>query len=53
MERPRRRRARAPPPTAWRLLLEDKPLTKADPEQVKAAMLDGVRQLGLGRITVG
>jgi ATP-dependent helicase HrpB len=32
------------------LLLEDKPLAKAAPEQVKAAMLDGVRQLGLGAL---
>jgi ATP-dependent helicase HrpB len=29
------------------LVLEDKPLAKPDPEKVKAAMLDGVRQRGL------
>ena len=29
------------------LLIEDKPLTKPDPEKVKAAMLEGVRQRGL------
>jgi ATP-dependent helicase HrpB len=29
------------------LLLEDKPLTKPDPEALKGAMLDGVRQMGL------
>jgi ATP-dependent helicase HrpB len=29
------------------LLLEDKPLTRPDPEALKAAMLDGVRQMGL------
>ncbi len=29
------------------LLLEDKPLTTPDPEKLKAAMLDGVRQMGL------
>src|SRR5471032_1268612 len=30
------------------LVLEDKPLTTPDPEKLKAAMLDGVRQMGLG-----
>lgn len=30
------------------LPLEDKPLAQADPEKLRAAMLDGVRQLGLG-----
>lgn len=29
------------------LLLEDKPLAKPDPDKVKAAMLEGVRQLGI------
>ncbi len=29
------------------LLLESKPLVKADPEKMRAAMLDGIRQLGL------
>ena len=29
------------------LLLEDKPLAKPDPEALRAAMLDGVRQMGL------
>ena len=29
------------------LVLEDKPLARPDPEKLKAAMLDGVRQLGL------
>jgi ATP-dependent helicase HrpB len=32
------------------LLLEDKPLTTPDPEKLKAAMLDGVRQMGLGAL---
>ncbi len=32
------------------LILEDKPLAKPDPEKLKAAMLDGVRQLGLGAL---
>ncbi|SJZ32522.1 ATP-dependent helicase HrpB [Enhydrobacter aerosaccus] len=32
------------------LLLEDKPLARPDPEQVRAAMLDGVRQLGLAAL---
>jgi ATP-dependent helicase HrpB len=29
------------------LLLEDKPITTPDPDKLKAAMLDGVRQMGL------
>ena len=32
------------------LILEDKPLARPDPEKLKAAMLDGVRQLGLGAL---
>ena len=32
------------------LILEDKPLAKPDAEKLKAAMLDGVRQLGLGAL---
>jgi ATP-dependent helicase HrpB len=32
------------------LLLEDKPLSKPDPEALKAAMLEGVRQMGLGAL---
>jgi ATP-dependent helicase HrpB len=32
------------------LALEDKPLSQPDPEKVRAAMLDGVRQLGLGAL---
>ena len=32
------------------LILEDKPLARPDPERLKAAMLDGVRQLGLGAL---
>ena len=32
------------------LLLEDKPLTTPDPDKLKAAMLDGVRQMGLGAL---
>ena len=32
------------------LVLEDKPLAKPDAEKLKAAMLDGVRQLGLGAL---
>jgi ATP-dependent helicase HrpB len=32
------------------LLLEDKPLGRPDPEKMRAAMLDGVRQLGLGAL---
>jgi len=32
------------------LILEDKPLTRPDAEKLKAAMLDGVRQLGLGAL---
>jgi ATP-dependent helicase HrpB len=32
------------------LLLEDKPLTKPDPDKLKAAMLEGVRQLGIGAL---
>ncbi|MEA2813700.1 MAG: ATP-dependent helicase HrpB, partial [Rhodospirillaceae bacterium] len=32
------------------LVLEDKPLTKPDAEKLKAAMLDGVRQLGLSAL---
>ena len=32
------------------LLLEDKPLAKPDPEALKAAMLDGVRQMGLATL---
>ena len=32
------------------LVLEDKPLAKPDPEKLKAAMLDGVRQLGLAAL---
>ncbi|MBV8394084.1 MAG: ATP-dependent helicase HrpB, partial [Alphaproteobacteria bacterium] len=35
------------------LLLEDRPLAKADPDRVKEAMLDGVRQLGLGALPWG
>ena len=33
------------------LMLEDKPLAKPDPEKLKAAMIDGVRQLGLNALT--
>jgi ATP-dependent helicase HrpB len=32
------------------LILEDKPLAKPDPDKLKSAMLDGVRQLGLGAL---
>ena len=32
------------------LLLEDRPLTQPDAEKVKTAMLDGIRQLGLGAL---
>jgi ATP-dependent helicase HrpB len=32
------------------LILEDKPLAKPDPEALKAAMLDGVRQMGLAAL---
>ena len=32
------------------LLLEDKPLTRPDADRMQAAMLDGVRQLGLGAL---
>ena len=32
------------------LILEDKPLARPDPEKLRAAMLDGVRQLGLGAL---
>ncbi|OFW99841.1 MAG: ATP-dependent helicase HrpB [Alphaproteobacteria bacterium RIFCSPHIGHO2_12_FULL_66_14] len=32
------------------LLLEDKPLLRPDAEKLKAAMLDGIRQLGLGAL---
>ena len=32
------------------LVLEDKPLRAADPEKMRAAMIDGVRQLGLGAL---
>ena len=32
------------------LLLEDKPLAKPDPAKLKAAMLDGVRQLGIAAL---
>jgi ATP-dependent helicase HrpB len=32
------------------LVLEDKPLARPDAEKLKAAMLDGVRQLGLGAL---
>jgi ATP-dependent helicase HrpB len=32
------------------LLLEDKPLARPDPDKVKAAMLDGVRQLGIATL---
>ena len=32
------------------LLLEDKPLPTLDPDKLKAAMLDGVRQMGLGSL---
>ena len=32
------------------LVLEDKPLGKPDPEKLKAAMLDGMRQLGLAAL---
>jgi ATP-dependent helicase HrpB len=32
------------------LLLEDKPLARPDPDKVKAAMLHGVRQLGIGAL---
>ncbi|MFI4998741.1 MAG: ATP-dependent helicase HrpB, partial [Reyranellales bacterium] len=32
------------------LVLEDRPLAKPDPGKVKTAMLDGVRQLGLGAL---
>ena len=32
------------------LVLEDKPLAKPDAEKLKAAMLDGVRQLGLAAL---
>lgn len=32
------------------LVLEDKPLTRPDPESLKAAMLDGVRQMGLSAL---
>ena len=32
------------------LLLEDKPLARPDPEALKAAMLDGVRQMGLAAL---
>lgn len=32
------------------LALEDKPLSQPDPEKVRASMLDGVRQLGLGAL---
>lgn len=32
------------------LALEDKPLTKPDTEKVRAAMVDGVRQLGVGAL---
>jgi len=32
------------------LLLEDKPLARPDPDKVKAAMLDGVRQLGIAAL---
>ena len=32
------------------LILEDKPLTRPDAEKLKAAMLEGVRQLGLGAL---
>ena len=32
------------------LILEDKPLAHADPEKRRAAMLDGIRRLGLGAL---
>jgi ATP-dependent helicase HrpB len=35
------------------LILEDKPLARPDPDLIKAAMLDGVRQLGLGALPWG
>src|SRR5471030_2636874 len=35
------------------LILEDKPLARPDPELIKTAMLDGVRQLGLGALPWG
>ncbi|MCX7363293.1 MAG: ATP-dependent helicase HrpB [Alphaproteobacteria bacterium] len=35
------------------LILEDKPLARPNPEKLKAAMLDGVRQLGLGALPWG
>jgi ATP-dependent helicase HrpB len=32
------------------LLLEDKPLTRPDADKVKAAMIEGIRQMGLGAL---